>query len=604
MKTNRIIALAIAAATMFSCAENKEEGPVVPEEPQPQTMTLTFTLPSYGQGEGQALKESWQPGDRIVVHGEYAKSQVTVTLAASDISSDGKSASKTVEGLFPYKRDDCSSTLYAAYPAEAVDNLPHCFFYSKFSNTNIQVLAACNNGSNFQFEDVCGAVSFTIDESFDSYIISGLKKETLGYEFLQVKMTDAESNFRQYLGAGLPSFSGDMTEGRNMIFFPSEVAAEGCILKLKRGDEIVKTARIETPFAIERGKAVDLGNITALLKVYDNPFSPGIKDIDENGNANCYIVTEPGTYKFKAVRGNMPTDFLTDVAEACVLWETWNNDEEVTAGSVVESASYAEDYMIFHTPSTLRSGNAVIAAKDFDGKILWSWHIWVPATKIEENTYGIFNTALMDRNLGALVAAVAGDEPVDVRSYGLFYQWGRKDPFVGAKRADSGSNATVAGVELSLASSQISIEESIANPTVLGHMDNADWSTTHEQDLWQDDVKTIYDPCPAGYKVPGRDKSQVLFGGKYDSSVSGWGISSSAYWITIGSPKAVFPVAGYRDDCSLKGIAYPGGRTAIWTAHCSSDGVAYHLNWRISGNKFSLGETARARGCSVRCVAE
>ena len=34
----------------------------------------------------------------------------------------------------------------------------------------------------------------------------------------------------------------------------------------------------------------------------------------------------------------------------------------------------------------------------------------------------------MDRNLGALAAAWQGSD--NVSSYGMFYQWGRKDPFV------------------------------------------------------------------------------------------------------------------------------------------------------------------------------
>ena len=107
-------------SVLFACGQkNVTPEPVTPAEEPAQTRTLTFILP-----DGM----SWTEGDQIVVHGEYAKDQVTVTLAASDIAAGGQSATKTVEGLRPYKREDCTSTLYASFPARAVDNLKHCFF--------------------------------------------------------------------------------------------------------------------------------------------------------------------------------------------------------------------------------------------------------------------------------------------------------------------------------------------------------------------------------------------------------------------------------------------------------------------------------------------
>lgn len=601
MKANRILALIFASALFFSCdTKDPEIDPVIPEGPQSETRTMTFTLPS-SQAASAALKTAWEAGDQIVVHGEYAKDQVIVTLEASDISSDGKTATKTVE-VFPYKRTDCSSDLYAAYPAATVNNLKHCFFYSQFSNTNEQLLAAYNDGNNFNFQNVCGALTVKVGD-FDSYVVTGAKKDVLGYEFLQVKLTDQEQNYCQYLGAPVLQYEGAVNNGNVTMFIPDGFELAGCILKFKKNGKFVGILKIEDPISIAHGDVVNFGDMTADVAPYEDPFSEDIMDIDKNGNANCYIVEKSGKYKFKAVRGNSSYDYLADVASAEILWETYNDGSEVVPSSVVNSVAFAEDYVLFHAPEPLVPGNAVICVKDYDGNIVWSWHIWVPATKIEENTYGIFNHAIMDRNLGALVPAVAGDAPVDIKSYGMLYQWGRKDPFVNADDVKSSDNATVAGVELSKAPSQITIEESIANPTMLGHIDGGDWSTTHEQDLWMDDEKTIYDPCPAGYKVPGRDKSQALFGGTYNSSITGWGASASAYWITIGSPEAVFPVAGYRDDYSVDEVAKTGKRAAIWTAHCSADGIAYHLNWRVDSGSFSLGETARARGCSVRCVA-
>ena len=179
-----------------------------PPEVKPETRTLTFVLPEIVLEEGEeapaAMKTAWVAGDQIVVHGEYAKNQVTVTLAAGDISADGKSATVTVDNLYPYKREDCTSTLYASYPASLSDNLKHCFFYSKFSTTNADIMAASNSGDTFQFHRLCGILSISVEGDYEGYLLSTPKKEALGYEFLQVKLTDKE---QLYKTATIPRFT-------------------------------------------------------------------------------------------------------------------------------------------------------------------------------------------------------------------------------------------------------------------------------------------------------------------------------------------------------------------------------------------------------------
>ena len=333
------------------------------------------------------------------------------------------------------------------------------------------------------------------------------------------------------------------------------------------------------------------------------PEEVGPKDLSRKGSANSYVVdiaNAAGEYKFKAVKGNSE-ESVGSVASVEVLWETWNNGDEVAAGSVVASVAYADGFVTFQLPAEPHAGNAVIAAKDAAGTILWSWHVWAPSTAIETNTYGLLDKALMDRNLGALVAAKAG-ETVPVESFGLTYQWGRKDPFVGAKRVNSGSNALVAGVELSVADGTITVAESIANPTLLGHTDDADWLPEPDNTLWADEGKTIYDPCPPGYRVPARDKTQPMFSGDL-SALAGWAADTDNYYFQMGDPAAVFPFAGYRDDYGVGSLTHTYDRAVIWTAHNDGDKKGYMLNVRGSSTH-TLGSAPKARGGSVRCVAE
>ena len=609
MKTiERIAILCAVLLPLFSCRETPVD-PVepVPETPQPETRTLTFVLPDFSVGEGgempDAVKTAWKAGDQIVVHGEYAKDQVTVTLGAGDISGDGKSATVTVDGLYPYLREDCSSTLYASYPASVADNLKHCFFYSKFSTTNQQIMAACNSGDTFQFQNICGILSMSVSGNLSGYTISTPKKDALGYEFLQVKITDQEQIYKQYVGNPLLQMDGTVNGGEILVFLPEGTSFPGgFVIKFKEGDDYTKIYKYTEPVEITRGAIVDLGDITGGIQHYDNPFSADIKDLDANGNANCYIVTEPGGYKFKAVKGNNPILFLEEPDNAEVIWETWNDVSEVVAGSVVASASYVEDYIIIHTPDVLRPGNAIVAAKNADGKILWSWHIWVPKTPIASGSYsGIMGENIMDRNLGALVVTEASETGIDPLSYGLMYQWGRKDPFTGSGVLNENTLATWVGMDDVEAPGLISLEDAIANPRLLGHSNSGDWIDIEDSSLWSETEKTIYDPCPPGYRVP-KPVSAPFWGA--DLTVeAGWGVNVTAGWLKLGSPEAaVFPIAGYRDDYTVAGISKVGARTLYWTSRGAGI-TASNANLRTdSGYKF--GTAGKSRLGSVRCTVE
>ncbi len=610
MKAIYKLALLLSAGLFVAVSCHDKDDPVNPEpdEVQPVTKTLTFVLPE----NSVSGKTAWVAGDKIVVHGEYAKDQVTVTLAAGDISADGKKATLSVSGLYPYERDDVSSTLYAGYPADAVDNLKHCFFYTKFKDTNNPLMAACNTGDSFNFVDLCAAISFTVDGDYDSYILAGNKKETLGYGQYQVKITPDTQNYLQYTSDPIITLEGNMESGTNLVYIPNGVNLKsGLTIKLKKDGTTVKILKTADAEEITHGLVTDLGDITEEMIDYVDPFSADIMDIDAAGNANCYLVTEPGKYKFKAVRGNNPTAFLEDVDDAIVLWETWNNAEEVVAGSVIPTVSYAEDYIIFQTPDELHPGNAVLAARNSDGVIQWSWHIWVPSTAITTNTYGIYDKEMMDRNLGALVAAEEG-VPSPIESFGLTYQWGRKDPFPGPSAPKASSNATIAGsVEFGQAEgtgsgdiSKITLEQSIANPTLLGFSQNGDWVLVCDSDLWKDSEKTIYDPCPVGYRVPAKNANQPFHSSDLTTQ-EGWSESVDNLQFTLGSPKAVFPLAGYRDDYGPASMTHAYDRAVYWTAHASAEAITgSYVNVRSPNSKHAMSEAGKSRAGSVRCVVE
>jgi len=181
------------------------------------------------------------------------------------------------------------------------------------------------------------------------------------------------------------------------------------------------------------------------------------------------------------------------------------------------------------------------------------------------------------------------------------YQWGRKDPYTAAGSFNSSGPATYAGEPEEVAPGQISLDESIANPRLLGHINNGDWLSIADNSLWSETEKTLYDPCPPGYRIP------YLSGSFWSGDLTvetGWGINSTAGWLTLGSPAAVFPIAGYRDDYGVGEMAKVGTRTLYWFARAASDSAGAGADLRYDKGTFKFGSAPKARLGSVRCVAE
>ena len=96
--------------------------------------------------------------------------------------------------------------------------------------------------------------------------------------------------------------------------------------------------------------------------------------------------------------------------------------------------------------TVIKKGNALIGAYDAAGKLIWSWHVWAADydPDAEGATVSFNGYTMMDRNLGALANGNASTDEI-LASYGLYYQWGRKDPFIGPStyQASNGSSATM-----------------------------------------------------------------------------------------------------------------------------------------------------------------
>lgn len=348
-------------------------------------------------------------------------------------------------------------------------------------------------------------------------------------------------------------------------------------------------------------------------------------------SSNCFVVkpnqslsflpyyrTETGGgYKFTDyldAKGDDDTKKINDsdniLDNIRIIWQTKDAIGDNSKGDRVwiDRRSEVEDE--FHRKIHVKTGsrgNALIAAYNSNGDIIWSWHIWVTENEpgnvsnaVVYSTYAwnerqIFNAirvpgyAIMPCNLGALKYEPDNVDNLDPATHGMLYQWGRKDPFPPSQDGNNvdysdtytghhytNDNNTIvgktakesdklfhslAGKNNTSTTREEAISYTIQNPTVFlcgtkeaypfkvgdesssetyanirDHYHNeGDWlpSGVHDNNLWggldpKDDgmksyamvrdgaiqahiydnygnEKSIFDPCPSGWRVPPGD---------------------------------------------------------------------------------------------------
>lgn len=376
------------------------------------------------------------------------------------------------------------------------------------------------------------------------------------------------------------------------------VKAQAYVLTFSLDDNTTGALRTGKVNILKKGTETVIQTLTI---AQDKAVVGEVTDLGKKGTANSYLLTKAGEYKFKAVKGNSD-ESVGAIAGAMVVWETENTTTAPETGAIIASVEVKDGYICFSTQKDLKPGNALIAAIDASDNILWSWHIWIPATEVAVwDSEEFCGAKMMDRNLGALVATGGAGE-VDPLSIGLYYQWGRKDPFPGAASFEkSPKGAQVAGTAWTYHKELISTEYSIQHPTEYASVPEVDdgvWNTEDPKDLWntEDGKKTLYDPCPPGYRVP-----------VYNSELPMWKGSDEGFTFDgnrVSYGDFHFTVAGYL-DCWGASYAYSNLRTHVWASKWYDEKRATCMYFRLDKDtKYYSQKFHKAKAGSVRCVAE
>ena len=383
--------------------------------------------------------------------------------------------------------------------------------------------------------------------------------------------------------------------------------------------------------------------------VYGNAIKNGGK------NESAYQTSNTGTFILTHFKDHNNQD-ITDP------WITQTNggvnvpngaklvwaDESGLVTNLAVTGSGTNAFVQFEVPAAnIKNGNAVIAVMK-NGTVVWSWHLWfihddalntTACWNYQNKRYDFTNESLgmkytawsgtsytSPRSIKVKVRQTKGQISPATRTEAVltitqnpgnvhqgsttFYQFGRKDAFPPIDAVTEGTFNNDAG-------DNMSIQNGIQHPENF-YTSGSSWTNNYSYyNLWSANntttgfndnaiVKTVYDPCPVGFKLPASNAfTSFSYTGQNDheangtSWYNGWNFSNKP---TAPDASVYFTNSGYRDQRGIADYMYELG--LYWSA--VPDNATYGCNlyfgrhkvWPLNNYYF------RSIGMSVRPVAE
>lgn len=614
---NHFSLLATAVAAALSCTAEQRETP----DDEYAGGALTAVLPATKTSIDLSGNVVWNTGDEIMVYSASCPGGLKYST---------ESDQETSGAFNPEGESVTGDKLYAVYPATAANGeLDGESITVDFGGLATQAysggldptadiakvpMVAASNGKKLMFSNLCGGIKFRIADWQDAGImVKSIEIKANGEESLtgaaKVNIADGTYSLTGGKSALTLSFENGVTIGAGghrdqaqsfIAFLPAGKYSKGFTFTITDTDGMVYTKSAEGEINLTAGVVTPLKPL--LLTVY-------------YGKANCVRTATAGDLTIDATPYySFSDDFtyngtaVTSANPAVKAKIVWQHTISSGSGDVIGTPTISGNELKVPVKGTY--GNALVAICDASDKILWSYHIWV--SDMEEIQYkndiaGEFR--MMDRNLGALSTKLK-----DQNAYGCFYQWGRKDPFprpVPVTRPTSAAKYKNQDVELT--GNTTTTEETGTIGYTLSHpdtrlLDASSWYKAGMPDgLWGNPkgdntggagVKTIYDPCPEGYRVA--DPMCYSMGWKKDKAFCD---ANYGYEFVTdgGSGRSTYHTSGYLST-NANAIEYLQYRGAIWTnAPINGKGLRLYLNNADVKNTDGMPFT---NGLPVRCVKE
>lgn len=402
--------------------------------------------------------------------------------------------------------------------------------------------------------------------------------------------------------------------------------------------------------------------------VYGNAIKNGAT------NSNAYETTATGTYVLQHFKDHNGQDITNPWIEktngganngvdgAHIVWADEKDLVYLSASPIKQDGGNA--YLDFEVKAAdIKSGNAVVAVTK-NGTVVWSWHLWFAPksalNKIEVTNHQGVKYNFTEETLGwkpkGEVTTYTAPRTVKVKveqtianggvkqvtvinitqnpggkkeGTTTFYQFGRKDALPGTN-----TFYPTTGYSFDNTTGGRSLGYAIQHPENMFIYAQTgtyyyDWCNATYYNLWSADntttgfndnavVKTVYDPCPVGFKMPasnaftgftsdGQNQSTAANINAKETNESSVKFSA-AYghnFYTNGSKNATifFPASGFRlvSVGSLSDVGYIG---YYWSAvpYNTYNGCSLSFNWSIVYPQVSDGY--RSYGFAARPVSE
>ena len=315
------------------------------------------------------------------------------------------------------------------------------------------------------------------------------------------------------------------------------------------------------------------------------------------------------------------------------------------------------------TAADIQSGNAVVAVTKGSGAsktVLWSWHLWfapkdaldkIKVTNHQNKDYYFTKEALgwkpiqwrsstytsartvkvkvvqTIKNGGVAQETVINitQNPGSVKQGATtLYQFGRKDAFPGVDASDLAANSHFT----QNAGDNMTIMNNIQNPDKFYIYGSSMYTNYGYYNLWSADntvtggnntgndnpvVKTVYDPCPVGFKMPANNAftgftANGLNNGtiNVDGTTDGQTFQNNFghnFWTSSSKTATInFPASGLRND-SDGSLINVGDGGYYWSAVPYSERSGSYLEFN-SGDVYSRYYGNRTYGFAARPVAE
>ena len=620
----KIFIAAIAALTAITACQKNEVAAPAADSVLYATIEETDATKTYMDANNNIL---WSEGDQIVA---FMKTSLGLQYQVTS-SSVGKASARFEEvgnnggGLnagtewnhniayYPYSETVECLKSGSSYTLDVVLPSEQTYAPESFGNGSMAMVAVSED-NNITFRNILGGMKLQLrgTQKVTSITLEGKNSEKLSGAATVNAYTDdtkpaitmasgASTSVTLNCGTGVQLSESSATEF--IIALPPMLFSQGFTVTVTDSDSKTYTVESDKANTVLRSSLLTMPAVVLKeegVGEEENPGSDGtlVEAISLNKTS---LTLAPGT-SYTLTAKVVPTD-ATDKTL------TWFSD-----GTAV--ASVDQNGVV----TAVSDGSVVITAVALGG-VSESCTVTVITPPTSQATADYVDEYGVNRGKGIAIGATvwapvncgykAASDADKGYPYGKLYQWGRKYG-QGYSTSYDADEPTIEEGPVSLKYGQA---EGNSNVFFTSSSDfRYDWLPTQDDKLWNNGtesapVKTEYDPCPEGWRVPTYAELNILKNRK-----SSWTTNDGqkGYWFSGAldikydvpvdeDAKVFFPAAGYRS--SDDGNAYYRGDYGGYRSSRPGNDVAYGLYFDSSGT-YMGSNLGCASGSSVRCVQE